>query len=337
MSKRFYLVIILLLSGHFLFAQRVKLNVPSIMTATGSYIGPSRVTILDDYSGYNLQKQKRRAIRISTRTCNIARDKKDLSCLFWSEISNIDDECCRDVEELFFKSIEDFYDRIIISADSKEKDFFSIYHYDIFDYNSGVINILSEQYAHHRCDVMVFGNKMLSHILQLKPDAVFRYLDKKGECFYCVVGNDVQIVKYDCNIDSVKHWSVIKDTLKKDILSLTFDNIPKELLENFDKMGVDNYPLLNSYEAAYLNLILKDIRGDFDFEGKKIHFFLNGGKKLFFEGEKNRYAEGAPPSSSQQGSIYLKFHNDGPYKEYDAIIDLEWLIWKLYDTNSYKK
>jgi hypothetical protein len=71
-----------------------------------------------------------------------------------------------------------------------------------------------------------------------------------------------------------------------------FNDIPKDILEQLDKMGVDASPLLNNYEAAYLNVIFKDSLNGFDFTGKKVGFIYSGAKsdkQEYFNQVKDRY------------------------------------------------
>ncbi|GAB5556843.1 MAG: hypothetical protein SchgKO_10560 [Schleiferiaceae bacterium] len=42
--------------------------------------------------------------------------------------------------------------------------------------------------------------------------------------------------------------------------------------QNLDSLGLDDSPYLNSAEAAMLNSLLEEPRGDFDFSGKKVVF-----------------------------------------------------------------
>jgi hypothetical protein len=51
-----------------------------------------------------------------------------------------------------------------------------------------------------------------------------------------------------------------------------FLEIPKDLLENLDKMGIDNSSILNEYEGRYLNFIFKIDPQDFNLVGKKVSF-----------------------------------------------------------------
>ena len=46
-------------------------------------------------------------------------------------------------------------------------------------------------------------------------------------------------------------------------------------------MGIDNSPLLNSYESEYLNVVFKDSLNGFDFHGKKIGFINSGENSKF--------------------------------------------------------
>lgn len=49
----------------------------------------------------------------------------------------------------------------------------------------------------------------------------------------------------------------------------SFKNIPTEILDNLDKMGVDKSTLLNSYESEYFNVIFKDRKKILILQGKK--------------------------------------------------------------------
>lgn len=77
-----------------------------------------------------------------------------------------------------------------------------------------------------------------------------------------------------------------------------FKDIPKDILEKLDKTGVDASPLLNSYEAAYLNVIFKDSLKGFDFTGKKVGFIHRGvksDKQEYFSDVKGRYHSNSTP------------------------------------------
>ncbi|SJM18155.1 hypothetical protein [Porphyromonas gingivalis] len=51
-----------------------------------------------------------------------------------------------------------------------------------------------------------------------------------------------------------------------------FSQIPKDLLENMDKMGVDNSSILNEYEGRYFNFIFNIDPQVFNLVGKKVGF-----------------------------------------------------------------
>ena len=51
--------------------------------------------------------------------------------------------------------------------------------------------------------------------------------------------------------------------------------IPKYLLENMNKMGLDSSSILNEYEGKYLNYIFKIDQKDFNLVGKKVGFSIN--------------------------------------------------------------
>ena len=51
---------------------------------------------------------------------------------------------------------------------------------------------------------------------------------------------------------------------------------------NPDSLGLNDDPLLNSMEARYFNIQVQHYRGDFNFHGKRVGFFVeNNGKHLF--------------------------------------------------------
>jgi len=73
---------------------------------------------------------------------------------------------------------------------------------------------------------------------------------------------------------------------------LRFSEITTELLEQLEKMGVDDQITLNSFESRYLNFVYANYRSDFDFTNKKVGFIHAGGKedkKDYFELERRRY------------------------------------------------
>jgi hypothetical protein len=103
-----------------------------------------------------------------------------------------------------------------------------------------------------------------------------------------------------------------------------FENIPKGILEHLDNMGMDKFPLVNSYESDYLNVIFKDSRKDFDFAGKKVGFITGStgntisNKKKYFDSEKDRFYHKYSPNG---GTLYV-FNESQKEKSggYDAVI-----------------
>jgi hypothetical protein len=86
-----------------------------------------------------------------------------------------------------------------------------------------------------------------------------------------------------------------------------FEEIPENLIKNFDKMGVNDDAYLNSFESDYFNFILQDKRGEFDFTGKKIGFVTGNGhsivsKQSYFNIEKSRKEIGY---STNQAFLHL--------------------------------
>ena len=58
-----------------------------------------------------------------------------------------------------------------------------------------------------------------------------------------------------------------------------FSEIPKYLVENLDKMGLDNSSTLNEYEGRYLNCIFNIDAQEFNLVGKKVGFL---GSKIYY-------------------------------------------------------
>ncbi|MHA3787541.1 hypothetical protein ACX0HA_04960 [Flavobacterium hauense] len=108
--------------------------------------------------------------------------------------------------------------------------------------------------------------------------------------------------------------------------SLTFSQDP-------EKCGIDNNPLLNNDEAAFLNDYFNDERGHFNFTGKKI--LIVGGPGASYLESKGRYFNGI--REWNQGRISTGFY---PFTEeektasggYDAIIS----YWTKIDVNKQK-
>jgi hypothetical protein len=103
-----------------------------------------------------------------------------------------------------------------------------------------------------------------------------------------------------------------------------FNDVPSEILEQLNKMGVDNSSITNSYESTYLNIIFEKFRKDFDFKDKRIGFLTGStgktisNKKKYFDLEKYRLTHKLSPNN---GILYIF---DAVQKEeaggYDAAI-----------------
>lgn len=84
-----------------------------------------------------------------------------------------------------------------------------------------------------------------------------------------------------------------------------YSDIPKYILDDLDKMGVDSLPLLNSYESAYLNVIYNDSLNGFDLTNKKIGFLYHGvrsSKEEYFKDVREWYYRNETTISE---SIYI--------------------------------
>ncbi|MCZ2339675.1 MAG: hypothetical protein LC127_16115 [Chitinophagales bacterium] len=85
-----------------------------------------------------------------------------------------------------------------------------------------------------------------------------------------------------------------------------FNDIPKDILEQLDKMGVDSLPLLNSHESAFLNVIFKDNLKGFDFTNKKVGFIKISGEKgkvHYFDMQKKHFVDEKHPCDN--GTLYI--------------------------------
>lgn len=58
-------------------------------------------------------------------------------------------------------------------------------------------------------------------------------------------------------------------------------DVPQELLNNLNKMGVNNSPILNEQEGQFLNLVFQTDSIEINLVGKKVAFL--GSKKEYFE------------------------------------------------------
>ncbi|MCF1750777.1 hypothetical protein [Mariniradius sediminis] len=79
---------------------------------------------------------------------------------------------------------------------------------------------------------------------------------------------------------------------------LTFKDIPIEILQKIDQMGVDTLSTLSIYEGKYLNEIFKENLNGFDFIGKKVGFLHRGNvsnKSEYFGELKERFCRKDTP------------------------------------------
>jgi len=101
-----------------------------------------------------------------------------------------------------------------------------------------------------------------------------------------------------------------------------FNDIPKDILEQLDKMGVDASPLLNSHESAFLNVIFKDSLKGFDFSNKEVGFIkISGenGKIHYFDMQKKNFVDENHPCDN--GTLYIfDATQKGESGGYDAAI-----------------
>lgn len=118
---------------------------------------------------------------------------------------------------------------------------------------------------------------------------------------------------------------------------VSFNEISIEYISQYDKMGVDDSPLLNEYESDYFNYVYKESLNKFDFSGKKIGFIYSGAKsnkKEYFDLEKKRFKHGETPNL---GVLYIF---DEVQKEesggYDAVI-VYWCKIKLSEQEVVKR
>ena len=87
------------------------------------------------------------------------------------------------------------------------------------------------------------------------------------------------------------------------VVTKSFDYIPKEILNDIDKMGVDGYLSLTDLEGKYINEIFQ-VEADINLSGKKV-CFLTGNigtnksdKKTYFMIERRRVHSNSSPHYS---------------------------------------
>jgi len=100
-----------------------------------------------------------------------------------------------------------------------------------------------------------------------------------------------------------------------------FAEIPTELLNQLEKMGVDSSLILNEYEGRYFNFIFNIDVQDFDMVGKKISYKSKIG---FFKDEKEWFSRGL--SSGVGGTTLYIF--DETQKEKSGGYDVAITYWR---------
>ncbi|HBI80636.1 MAG TPA: hypothetical protein DDY04_01465 [Bacteroidales bacterium] len=96
-----------------------------------------------------------------------------------------------------------------------------------------------------------------------------------------------------------------------------FAEIPTELINHIEKMGVDTSSILNEYEGRYLNFIFKIDPQDLNLVGKRVGFI--GSKIDYFKDTRERFYE----NTTTVGGSVLYIFNAAQKEEsggYDAAI-----------------
>ena len=87
------------------------------------------------------------------------------------------------------------------------------------------------------------------------------------------------------------------------VVTKSFDYIPKEILNDIDKMGVDGYLSLTDLEGKYINAIFQ-VNADINLSGKKVCFLTGNigtnksNKKKFFMMERESLNFDSSPNYS---------------------------------------
>jgi len=97
-----------------------------------------------------------------------------------------------------------------------------------------------------------------------------------------------------------------------------FAEIPIELLDHLDKMGVDTSSILNEYEVEYLNFIFRIDPNDFNLVGKKVGFL--GSKRDFFNDEREWFHHGEKTGVGGSGLYIFNAEQKEESGGYDAAI-----------------
>lgn len=103
-----------------------------------------------------------------------------------------------------------------------------------------------------------------------------------------------------------------------------FNEIPEELLNNLDKMGIDSSLILNEYEGRFFNYIFKINSQEYNLVGKKLGFL--GSKISYFRKTRERFNL----NSTTVGGSSLYIFNAAQKEEsggYDAAI----VYWSKFE------
>lgn len=99
----------------------------------------------------------------------------------------------------------------------------------------------------------------------------------------------------------IHKYVVNRDSMNGEVYELQVHNlqeIPEDILDNIDKMGVDESAILNEYEGKYLNFIFKINPEEFDLVGKKVAFLKVGNKAGYFDSTRSPERKGTTVGGS---------------------------------------
>ena len=135
-------------------------------------------------------------------------------------------------------------------------------------------------------------------------------------CLEILVFSFCSIHKFNSNDNSVRVDNFGHGQIHN-VQVYEFSVIPIDLLDNLNKMGIDNSSILNDYEGKYLNYIFNIDPQDFNLVGKKVGFL--GSKKDYFKQTQERFSR----NSTTVGGSGLYIFNAEQKAEsggYDAAI-----------------
>lgn len=115
-------------------------------------------------------------------------------------------------------------------------------------------------------------------------------------CLEILVFSCSPIYKCNSNDDNMK-----ESGQRHELQVYNFSEIPIDLLENLDKMGIDSSLILNEYEGRYLNFIFKIDPQDFNLVGKKVGFL--GSKIDYFSDTRELFCSDSTGVSAS--SLYV--------------------------------